>query len=120
MTATQTEIYILEQERKWNELKNVKTGFFSSSIDLTVAIKFVLSSLDEAIRYAQDNMNGGTEKKAFVLNVVSRLYDITIATGLPYWLYPWASSIKSLVIDKLVSNMIDWVVAKYKEGLWKI
>jgi len=103
----------------WNTLKSAKTGWFGSSVDLVAASKFFILSLDEAIKFAQDNMDVGAEKKAFVMLMLSKLYDTLITPYLPIWLYPWQSSIKNLIINTLVSNLIEYVVGKYREHLWK-
>jgi hypothetical protein len=46
------------------------------------------------------------------------LYDTTIAPTLPYWAYPFASTIKGIVINTIISKAIDWIVEKYKNGSW--
>lgn len=103
---------------RWNVIKNAKTGWFVSTVDLVAASKFFIAALDEAIRFAQENMTVGAEKKAFVLLTISKLYDIMITPYLPLWLYPWQSAIKNLVINSLISNLIEYIVSKYREGKW--
>lgn len=109
-----------EQLDKWNKIKKAKTGLFSNAINLGDAVKFFLSALDESIRQAEDKpAYTGAEKKALVLSVLSKIYDTVIGANLPYWAYPFAGLIKSIVIDVIVANAIDYFVGKYNEGSWK-
>lgn len=110
-----------EQLAKWNSLKNAKSGLFSGTLNLSDAVKFFLTALDESISQAEAKPTyTGAEKKALVLAVLSKLYDAVIGANLPYWTYPFSSMIKSIVIDIIISNAIDYFVGKYNEGAWKI
>lgn len=117
-TAVSAELYAESTKRLWEALQNVKTGFTVSKADLITASKFLLTALDEAVKYAQENMTVGAEKKVFVLTVIGRLYDSTIGPLLPYWLYPFSSYLKNFVVNILLSQLIDYVVGKYKSGDW--
>ncbi len=109
-----------EQLNKWQKIKSAKTGLFSSSINLGDAVKFFLSALDESITQAEGKSDyTGSEKKELVLSVLSKIYDTVIGANLPYWAYPFAGLIKSIVIDVIVANAIDYFVGKYNEGSWK-
>lgn len=109
-----------EQLGKWEKIKKAKTGLFSSTINLGDAVRFFLAALDESITQAEGKPTyTGAEKKALVLSVLSKIYDTVIGANLPYWAYPFASLIKSIVIDVIISNAIDYFVGKYNEGAWK-
>lgn len=120
MSAVTAEIFTIKKEGEWALLKNAKSGWFTTTLNLPMAVNFILASLDEAIKYAQENMVGGADKKAFVMNVISRLYDTAIGSQLPVWAYPFASYLKTVIVDNFISNLIDWTVAKYKSGVWNI
>lgn len=119
-TAVSAEIFAMSMQKTFEMLKKAKTGLFSSGVNLSVVTQFIINALDEAIKYAQLNMTDGAEKKAFVMLVISRLYDTTVGANLPYWLYPFASSVKNVIINVIVSNAIDWIVQKYKDGQWSV
>lgn len=108
------ELYTKTLLDKFDNLKKAKTGLFTTTLDLQTSINFFISSLDEAIKYAQANLVVGTEKKEFVLGVIGRLYDTVISPKLPYVLYPWSSTIKDIVVNKLISALIDYIVALLK------
>lgn len=109
-----------EQLDKWSRLKKAKTGLFSGGINLGDAVRFFLAVIDESIIQAEGKSSyTGAEKKALVLSVLSKIYDTVIGANLPYWAYPFAGLIKSIVIDVIVSNAIDYFVGKYNEGSWK-
>ncbi len=116
-----TAIFVTEQKRKWEVLGKAKTGLFSGTLNLSSAIQFFLVTLDEAINYAETKVDEtGPSKKSFVLQALSSLYDTIIGANLPYWAYPFSSTIKSIVIDTLLSKAIDFFVEKYNAGQWKV
>jgi len=118
MTVTAAEIFALELEKKLKALKELKGATAAKPLSLTDSIKFMLAATDEAIKHAQATMTVGAEKKEFVLTVLRRLYDTGVYPSLPFYLTPFSPWIKSLIIDTLISELIDWIVAKYKEGVW--
>lgn len=117
---TQAEIFALAVEKKFKEItqKSSVTTMASPTKTLAESVRFMLDSIAEAMSFAQGAYTVGTDKKEFVMAVIRRVYDTVIGPNLPYWLYPFSSLIKSLVIDQLVSNFIDWAVLKYKDGSW--
>lgn len=90
-----------------------------SASGLSKVTKFLLFSLDMLVKVADEVILTGPDKKATVLDAVERLYDFTIREALPIWLIPVAGPIKAYIIRVLVSNAIDWVVAKYRDGSWR-
>jgi len=104
-------------KRAWDE-KRTEKSFLSAKVSFTKVTSFLLYSLDGLVGAANEAVLTGPDKKATVLDAIDRLYDYTVREALPIWLIPVAMPIKSYVIHVLVSNAIDWIVAKYKEGSW--
>jgi hypothetical protein len=101
----------------WRGRKD-KKSFWRSS-DFSEATSFVLYALDDFILTVMAVALSGPDKKATVMDAVSRLYDFTAAEVLPIWMRPAAGFIKYYVIYVLVSVSIDWIVSKYKDAAWR-
>jgi hypothetical protein len=86
---------------------------------LIQATNFLLRSLDDLIAYVDQIIDLGPDKKATVMEAVSRLYDLVVREALPIWLSPVASRMKILVLEEVISPAIDWIVAKYRAGVWE-
>ena len=100
-----------EKSKSWQLWKKV------NFIKIT---NFLLNCLDDLIAYV-DTMAfaSGADKKATVLNAVSKLYDYIVREALPMWLVPFANVIRDYIIQVLISAAIDWIVQKYREGDWR-
>lgn len=81
---------------------------------------FIINTLDEVIQFVEDLIPNGTDKKASVMLVVNRLFDYIVGAAFPFWLKPFAGIIKSVVVDVIVDNMIEFIVGKYNAGYWKM
>ena len=84
-----------------------------SASGLSKVTNFLLLSLDMLVKVADETV-------LTVLDAVERLYDFAMREALPIWLIPVAGPIKAYIIRVLVSNAIDWVVTKYREGGWRV
>lgn len=83
--------------------------------------KFLIESLDQLIPYfAQFKEMTGINKKKFVMTAIGELYDHLSARCFPLWLKPVSPLLRSLILNQVISPSIDWIVAKYKEGNWKV
>ena len=91
-----------------------------SASGLSKVTNFLLLSLDMLVKVADETVLTGPDRKATVLDAVERLYDFAMREALPIWLIPVAGPIKAYIIRVLVSNAIDWVVTKYREGGWRV
>ena len=91
-----------------------------STSGLSKVTNFLLLSLDMLVEVADEAVLTGPDKKATVLDAVERLYDFAMREALPIWLIPVAGPIKAYIIRVLISNAIDWVVTKYREGSWRV
>lgn len=110
------ELFLSKSLEELKQLKNAKTGFFSSTLDIKSAISFFIQKIDEAIKFAQANLTVGEEKKAFVMAVISRLYDETVSPFLPTYLYLFSGAIKDIIVNKLISLIVDYIVKILKDG----
>jgi hypothetical protein len=87
---------------------------------LTASI-FVINAVDELIQFVETLViPTGADKKAAVLAVCNELFDFIIAQAFPFWLRPFAPTIKEIVVNIVLSSLIDFIVAKYNAGYWKM
>ena len=89
-------------------------------ISFTKVTDFLMKSLDDLIAYVDDYIDAnGADKKATVLDAISRLYDIVVQEAMPVFLRPFSASIKNYIINDLIATAIDWIVDKYRNGEWR-
>lgn len=93
----------------------IKTQVGSNRIQIT---RFMTDALDGLITYLVEFEISGEDKKAIVLLIMNDLYDWVVAQAIPFWARPFGRVIKDFVINVLVSHAIDWIVSKYKNGMW--
>lgn len=108
---------------KWDkEIKSNPNAFYKSwlftKINLNIIINFILQCLDEFILTADGLIEKGPDKKATVLYAIDKIYEYILKEGLPIWLRPFAAPLKKYIIYVLISNIIDWMVMKYKNKQW--
>ena len=109
---------------QWDaEIETIKSTWYKPwtwfrKTNLVRVTNFLLLALDEFIQVVDDAIDLGEDKKATVLNAISRLYDFVIREALPFWLKPFASRVKDYIIFTLISSSIDWIVDKYQNGQW--
>lgn len=91
-----------------------------SRASIMKAVSFLLGCVDYLIQKV-DGFNGlsGPDKKATVLRAIEILYDHIVEEVLPMWLKPLAGRIRYLIIYVWISYAIDFIVQKYREGLWR-
>lgn len=111
--------YVAALAAEWEEAKE-KTPWwkFWQRLSLVRVTDFLLNSLDDLIAYVDQVLDLGPDKKATVMDAISRLYDLIVREALPIWLSPFASRFKNLIMEEVVSPGIDWIVKKYREGNW--
>ncbi len=105
---------------KWKE-KNEKnkSWWVVKQSYLIEATKFLVDSLDELIHFVEGMIVDGEDKKVAVVLITGKLFDYIVVQSFPIWLKPFSSIIKSIVINVIISQMIDFIVSKYNEGIWK-
>lgn len=100
----------------WDDSKNKK--HFWKRFDSSRVTNFLMRAVDDFVIAVDQSNILGADKKATVLSAAERLYDYMVRETLPLWLMPFAGVLKQYVVHVLISNAIDWMVAKYKDG-WK-
>lgn len=103
----------------WKDSNSNTKSFWKPKISFSRITNFLLFALDDFISVLTKIPIPGPDKKATVLNAISKLYDFTVQEALPIYLKPFASIIKNYIVYVLISNSIDWIVAKYQNGNWK-
>lgn len=104
--------------RLWDARSQTRSMWLPK-VNMSVVTNFLLMALDDFVLVLSNVAISGPDKKATVLDAISRLYDYTVAEALPIWLVPFAGLIKQYIIYILISSAIDWMVAKYRNGSWK-
>lgn len=111
-----------EYVEKWNaeELKTTWLSYISFSKDRIVKITgYIIDSLDKFIKEIEKfGELSGKDKKASVLKAVAKLLDYVAKEAFPIWLMPWKGIIKKIIINVILSYLIDWIVSKYNDGEW--
>ena len=97
----------------WKIWKKRPKGYLYVTIVILNALDALILKMGEF-----DDMSG-EDKKATVMNAITKLYNKVIKEAMPIWLRPWAKPIKFLIIDVIISYAIDFIVGKYNQGLWK-
>lgn len=111
--------------KKWDEkIKEVSSSWMhswgiKSKATISLATSFLLGALDELIVTVDEVLIKGPDKKATVLNCLDKLYEYVLREALPIWLRPFGSAVKQYVIYSLASYAIDYIVLKYRNGIWK-
>jgi len=107
----------ISKESSWWEFWN---WFRTRSNTLMKVVSFLINCMDEFILAIDSFIDlEGKDKKATVLFALEQLYDHIIKEAMPIWLKPFAGKIKHLIIYVMISYMIDFMVEKYRNGLWR-
>jgi hypothetical protein len=88
---------------------------------ITSAI-YLNNSLDESINLIEQILPNaiGADKKAAVMAVMGKIFDYIVVQAFPFWLVPFAPTIKDVIINVLIGSLIDFIVAKYNAGSWTV
>jgi len=96
------------------------TWFKTRSSTMMKVVSFLINCMDEFILAVDDFIDlEGKDKKATVLFALEQLYDHIVKEAMPLWLKPFAGKVKHLIIYVMISYMIDFMVEKYRNGLWR-
>lgn len=111
--------YLGDLKSRWDGEKPESKGWFGVSREYLVnGTLFILKSVDEMIQYVEGIIPSGKDKKETVMIVAGSLFDYIIADCLPIWMKPMKSTIRKIMVDIIVSELIDFIVEKYKSGFW--
>lgn len=113
--------YLDSLKKSWDELYPKSSSWFllnkNKLINCTI---FMITALDDLIVYVQGAIPQGSDKKTAVTAVLSSFFDYVAVQAFPAWLRPFAPTIKQIVIGIIISQLIDFIVSKYKSGSWKM
>lgn len=105
---------VLDVKSRWDAQKSAKGSWLISNSRFSVAVPFFLKVIDELMVFANTQEVAGIVKKTSVMVAISDLYDYIVSPLLPIYLKPFSSKIKELVVDTMISYLIDFLVAKVK------
>ena len=105
-------------QRQWDEKRAGAGWLWVNRGRLVDGTRFVLASLDQMIQWVEDIIPSGVDKKAAVMMMAGKLFDYVVAPAFPIWLKPATPLIRELVVNILVSAVIDFIVSKYHTGIW--
>lgn len=120
--AAEVNVYVNALAKEWDANKTEKKTWFlwweTKKTSIVEVTNFLLSSLDELIKFVDDLIDDGADKKATVLAAIGALYDYIAINALPLWLRPLSTPIKNIILGVIISSSIDFIVDKYKNGIW--
>jgi hypothetical protein len=114
-------LYLEDAKTQWdNQNPEKKTWFSTSKNNLIKAATFLINITDDTIQFVEDFIPKGQDKKAAVILVITKLFDYIASKSLPTYLTPFVPTIKEILISVIISNLIEFIVSKYKSGYWKM
>lgn len=113
--------YLVDMKRKWDSQAPESRGWFGVQRDYLVkGSLFILLSVDEMIQFVEGIIPLGADKKETVMLVSDKLLEYIILGNLPMWMKPFSSAIRKIVVNIVISELIDFMVEKYRSGAWKM
>ena len=113
------ENYMETMAVKWDESKSSSKWWqLWKKVSFIAITNFLLARLDDLISYVDNLVASGIDKKATVLDALTRIYDKIIYEAMPIWLKPFSPLIRGIVIGQIIPAAIDFFVSKYREGSW--
>lgn len=114
------EKYLDSLKKQWDVAHPKSKSWFTLSrnyiLDCTI---FLVSVLDDLIIFVQHHVEKGSDKKHIVMSMSSDVFDHIVLNAFPIWLKPFASIIKEIVVSIIISQLVEFIVKKYKDGAWK-
>ncbi len=113
-------IYLDTLKKKWDDQYPDKKSWFSlhKTYVLNSTI-FLISVLDDLIVFVQSSIPRGADKKLAVMAVLSKIFDYIVVQAFPVWMTPFAAIIKEMIVGVVISQLVEFIVSKYKNGEWK-
>lgn len=113
--------YLVDMKRKWDSQAPESRGWFGVPRDYLVkGSLFILLSVDEMVQFVEGIIPLGSDKKETVLLVSDKLLEYIILGNLPMWMKPCSSAIRKIVVNIVISELVDFMVEKYRSGAWKM
>jgi hypothetical protein len=91
-------------------------AILTGKVPLRDVIKFLIESADEFVVMVGGMVGTTSDVQNIVLNLLNKLYDTIIIGILPIWIKPFSSLIKYVIVDILLSNLIDYLINQYATG----
>ena len=113
-------IYLDTLKKKWDDQYPDKKSWLSlhKTYVLNSTI-FLISVLDDLIVFVQSSIPRGADKKLAVMAVLSKIFDYIVVQAFPVWMTPFAAIIKEMIVGVVISQLVEFIVSKYKNGEWK-
>lgn len=104
----------------WTEkVKDIPKSWFKLSINYLIqASGFLINVTDILVNHMQTIEMPGIEKKTQVMSMISEIFDFVALSVIPIAYKPFAPILKTLIINCILSTVIDFIVKKYKNGSW--
>jgi len=116
----QLQVFLEEAKQKWDsENPQPKSWFDKNKAYIVKTTIFLIGITDNLINLVETFLLKGPDKKIAVLAIATQLFDYVASKAFPIWISPFIPVIKQIVISIIISNMIEFIVSKYKEGAWK-
>lgn len=104
----------------WAEkIKDAPTSWFKISVNyLILSSNFLLNITDILVNHFKSFDIPGIEKKQKVIEILSDVFEFVSSTTIPVAYKPFTPLLKTVIINCVLSAMIDFIVNKYKKGSW--
>jgi hypothetical protein len=112
------ESYLSDIKNKWDQQAFKKTWFGINVQNFLCVMRFLLNSVDELVLFVEPIIPDGKDKKAAVMVIIGRIFDYIVIQSFPLWLRPFSPIIRKIVIDIMISDLVEFMVNKYKSGFW--
>lgn len=113
--------FLEDAKSQWDNQNPEKKSWFSLNKGIIIkAAIFLINITDEMIQFVETFIPKGSDKKAAVLLVTAKLFDHIVVKSLPPYLTPFIPVIKEIMISIIISNLVEFIVSKYKSGYWKM
>ena len=113
--------FLEDAKTQWDMQNPEKKSWFTLNRgNLIKATIFLIGVTDEMIQFVETFIPVGSDKKAAVMLVAAKMFDYVVTKSLPTYLLPFTPVIREIVISVIISNLIEFIVTKYKSGYWKM
>jgi hypothetical protein len=117
----QLEAYLADLKARWDQENPVNTSWLGIGRSYILqCTTYLIGVIDELVQFVEELIPAGEDKKAAVMALVGKLFDYIVVQAFPFWLKPFAGTIKGVIVNVIISNLIDFIVGKYNAGAWKM
>ncbi len=116
----QLDAYLANLKQQWDQVPLPAASWWSMNrVRLATGVQFLIECLDKLVLFVEDLIPAGTDKKAAVITLLDKLFNYVVVQAFPIWLRPFAPAIREIIVNIVISKMIDFIVSKYGKGIWK-